>query len=978
MLPRFAVNRPITVLMVTLAVTTFGLIAVQNLPVDLLPDLSYPTLTIQTEYPDAAPESVEQFVTRPIEEAVGVIPGVREMRSQSRSSLSEIVLEFEWGESMDTAGLDVRERLGLVELPREAEIPRVLRFDPSLEPFMRLGVSGDRDLDELRQLAERWLKPRLEAVVGVAADRAEGGEQVGVVDPDLPGSGAAHRDAVEVHAVGVHAVEFLDLGDDADDVGLAPEFVVGVSAAVGRDDYAVLDLAARPAHPMTSAQAVELDDERPFLLGGVVAREPHRVGLVGVVEFAVVVVDGDGAGPPLLGGQVRGDEQGQDRCGQPRGSSPGDGHSLDHALLQLLEAQFGLAVGLEANHEALAAGGESAACGVEQVGDELDLAGPGHHPSGFAARLLARAALERRGPAGRQFDAPRGHCHSAGFRPPAHPRAAQRVARHPARHRRAQAHIEPGPHGEFVAVASDLVAWALEVEWAEGGLDRPEQFAVRLETEADDGTFGAAVGMSAASGHRASDARQVARVGGLHLVEGDDGLPGEASSAVVEFASEIVVVASHCRGLEAEHQEIGIREVFLAAAIGRSDGQVRGREPQGLGHAGCRRAFDGPSPDARMPGGLGGQVADQGREGFVVQAWRRGDLDQGESARGIAAAEDFGQRQPGEFGLGTEWGARGQGVEEPGSRDVGRHRGQPCPFAPEEPARPDDLDGPQPHGPAVLGQGGIVAGGHGGDEAVEVGAVVAPGGGVEDLGGFGQLGWSLGVEADVAPPLPHWAPLAGPPQLHPHPSLEPRARAVDDSACQLHHRASGGYEQRGFAHRGRHRAEAFEAAGSQLGHLPSLAGGDGDLEGVGGPGADGFRGIERGTNGGGEPATQGPAVQGCLDEAGSHDAQVGLEPCPGGRDGRFGVEVDGCAGGRGVGQLDRLVVFGPRRVGSATPGAVEGEEVGRRGAGRGQTQDEDDGWAASGGHGASGWGPCERAEPFRRTRASRGGLRSSP
>ncbi len=181
MLPRFAVNRPITVLMATLAVSTFGLLAVQNLPVDLLPDLSYPTLTIQTEYPDAAPESVEQFITRPIEEAVGVIPGVREMRSQSRSSLSEVVLEFEWGESMDTAGLDVRERLGLVELPREAEISRVLRFDPSLEPIMRLGFQGDRNLDELRQLAERWLKPRLEAVVGVAAAKVRGGLDAEIV-----------------------------------------------------------------------------------------------------------------------------------------------------------------------------------------------------------------------------------------------------------------------------------------------------------------------------------------------------------------------------------------------------------------------------------------------------------------------------------------------------------------------------------------------------------------------------------------------------------------------------------------------------------------------------------------------------------------------------------------------------------------------------------------------------------------------------
>ena len=180
MLPRFAVNRPVTVLMATLAVATFGVLAVQRLPVDLLPDLSYPTLTVQTEYPDAAPVSVEQFVTRPIEEAVGVIPGVRDMRSVSRAGLSEVTLEFEWGASMDFAGLDVRERLGLVELPVEAEIPRVLRYDPQLEPIMRIAFTGDRPLDELRQLADRWLKPKLEAVVGVAAARVRGG-----LDPEI-------------------------------------------------------------------------------------------------------------------------------------------------------------------------------------------------------------------------------------------------------------------------------------------------------------------------------------------------------------------------------------------------------------------------------------------------------------------------------------------------------------------------------------------------------------------------------------------------------------------------------------------------------------------------------------------------------------------------------------------------------------------------------------------------------------------------
>ena len=169
-----------TVLVAALAVTIFGTLASQRLAVDLLPDISYPTVTVQTEYPDAAPISVEQFVTRPVEEAVGVIPGVREMRSVSRPARSEVILEFDWDQEMDFAALEVREKLGTVELPREAEIPRVLRFDPSLDPIVRLAFAGERPLDELRQLADRWLKPRFESVGGVAAAKVRGG-----LDPEV-------------------------------------------------------------------------------------------------------------------------------------------------------------------------------------------------------------------------------------------------------------------------------------------------------------------------------------------------------------------------------------------------------------------------------------------------------------------------------------------------------------------------------------------------------------------------------------------------------------------------------------------------------------------------------------------------------------------------------------------------------------------------------------------------------------------------
>ncbi len=174
-LPEVSVRRPVTIVVTIAALTIFGALSFTNIPVELLPGLAYPTLTVQTEYPDAAPTSVEQFVSRPLEETVGVVAGVREMRSVSRAGLSEIILEFEWDERMDFAAMDVREKLGLVELPREAGLPRVLRFDPSLDPIVRLAFTGDRPLDELRQIADRWLKPRLEAIVGVAAAKVRGG-----------------------------------------------------------------------------------------------------------------------------------------------------------------------------------------------------------------------------------------------------------------------------------------------------------------------------------------------------------------------------------------------------------------------------------------------------------------------------------------------------------------------------------------------------------------------------------------------------------------------------------------------------------------------------------------------------------------------------------------------------------------------------------------------------------------------------------
>jgi HAE1 family hydrophobic/amphiphilic exporter-1 len=178
----FLVDRPVAILMVFLATVVFGFFSFLRLPVSLMPELSYPTLTVRTEYPGAAPEEVENDVSRPIEEALGVVGGLRRISSVSRAGVSDVVLEFSWGVEMTEAIQDTLEKLDLVFLPDEAERPLILRFDPTLDPVLELSLSGEgvqfegeEGLRRLRRLAELQVKRALEPVKGVAAVRVRGG-----------------------------------------------------------------------------------------------------------------------------------------------------------------------------------------------------------------------------------------------------------------------------------------------------------------------------------------------------------------------------------------------------------------------------------------------------------------------------------------------------------------------------------------------------------------------------------------------------------------------------------------------------------------------------------------------------------------------------------------------------------------------------------------------------------------------------------
>ncbi|RLA05784.1 MAG: hypothetical protein DRQ47_00255 [Gammaproteobacteria bacterium] len=176
-LVEFSVKRRVTVLMVSLAVLAFGSVGFSRLPINLLPSLSYPSLTVQTEFANSAPAEVEQLITRPVEEVVGVLKGLKQIHSVSRSGISEVTLEFGWEANMNTLSMDVREKLDRLELPLEAETPIVLRYDPALDPVIKLSLSGPMPLTSLRLLGEREVKEKLERIEGIASAKVQGGEE---------------------------------------------------------------------------------------------------------------------------------------------------------------------------------------------------------------------------------------------------------------------------------------------------------------------------------------------------------------------------------------------------------------------------------------------------------------------------------------------------------------------------------------------------------------------------------------------------------------------------------------------------------------------------------------------------------------------------------------------------------------------------------------------------------------------------------
>ncbi len=177
---RFSVKHPVSITMLIGILIALGAISYRKLGIELLPDIEYPSVSIITNYGHVAPEDVEELVTKPIEEVVSTVNGVKKVSSFSKEGVSFVNVEFEWGTNLDFAAQDIRDKLGLIEdfLPEDASKPLVLKFDVSQMPILECPVTSEKYSDaELREIVKDNFKNAIERIDGVAQIQVSGGRE---------------------------------------------------------------------------------------------------------------------------------------------------------------------------------------------------------------------------------------------------------------------------------------------------------------------------------------------------------------------------------------------------------------------------------------------------------------------------------------------------------------------------------------------------------------------------------------------------------------------------------------------------------------------------------------------------------------------------------------------------------------------------------------------------------------------------------
>lgn len=175
--PRLAIHRPVTMFMLSLVVILLGSISLTRLPVDLMPDVTFPSLTVRVGYGGVGPVEIEELVIRPLEQSLAAVPGLEQVNSTASEGSGTVRLNFAWGTDLNEASDEVRTRVDRIRgrLPQDADPPTIFKFDANAQPIIGIGVEGDYDRVTLREMAEIDLVPRLERVEGVASVTVDGG-----------------------------------------------------------------------------------------------------------------------------------------------------------------------------------------------------------------------------------------------------------------------------------------------------------------------------------------------------------------------------------------------------------------------------------------------------------------------------------------------------------------------------------------------------------------------------------------------------------------------------------------------------------------------------------------------------------------------------------------------------------------------------------------------------------------------------------
>jgi len=175
---RGSLKNPVARFMMAIGIILLGIIAFQHLAIDLFPDISYPIVSVATEYEGASPEDIEITLSRPIEKRLSRIQNVRYISSRSREGISNVIVEFYWGTNLDVAATDIQQALSQIKnhFPEEAKESVIYKFDPSSISVISLSVKGPMDEFRLRELAEDFIAPRLESLKGVASANVSGGK----------------------------------------------------------------------------------------------------------------------------------------------------------------------------------------------------------------------------------------------------------------------------------------------------------------------------------------------------------------------------------------------------------------------------------------------------------------------------------------------------------------------------------------------------------------------------------------------------------------------------------------------------------------------------------------------------------------------------------------------------------------------------------------------------------------------------------